>query len=86
VGAETEAKGTFGKPFSVHVELVRLGEYFLVSVGRLVGRNNALAGFDGLFRRSCALVFVLSPPTGCPEAYLPANLDVNLGCPLNGQC
>ncbi len=82
--AEAKAKRvqTSG-PLAVHVELVGLLEDFSVTVGRLVGRNDALVGLNKLEN---TFSFHL-PACGCRKlwAHLATNLNVNLSCSLHGQ-
>jgi len=48
VVTESESECVFRAPFPMHVEDVRIGEDLLISVGGLVRRDDALAGFDNL--------------------------------------
>lgn len=48
VGAVTEAERVLRRSLAVHVELVGVGEDVLITVGRVVGGNVAIASLDML--------------------------------------
>lgn len=68
-------KSLLSSTLAMHVEVIWIREDFLVPVGRLVGINNAFAGFDTLWRNLSAI--------GAPNMiglgmYLPSERDVHL--------
>ena len=74
------------RPLSVHVKGVRVRKDILISIGGLVRRNDALAGFDELKSMLVYLPSDLFSTSallwGC---YLSTQLHVNFSCALYGQ-